>query len=249
MNTLNIQMDIDKLSAEVRPQILEMAKIKTRFDTEKFTVGKEGPFTASQFHFLMRQYRFAIAESRRLLIDIDECQKKIGYLNGTEIHDEEGVAWLSGVTFKKIELRRQQLKKDELEIDLKAKLMMLEDFEEMREAIIKRNNNKSISAEQYDKEQPEYYSWFLATKAINQINARLTGINEGIIESIQQGARKPVLENSEMFIDPIDTDSGGINLSALNNKRFTEEDPLLKDPRQQPEKQIITPGPHILGPQ
>ena len=64
LESLNdIENQLFTVSESIKNQVLEMAKIKCQFDAEKFTVGKQGPFVASQFHFLMRQYRFALSEA------------------------------------------------------------------------------------------------------------------------------------------------------------------------------------------
>ncbi len=226
-----------ELAKKVRPNVLEMAKIKTRFDAEKFTVGKEGNFIASQFHFLMRQYGLAVDEAKRMLLNIEECERKIlGYSAEIKIrkdpdercHESTAVAMLmESALFPDIEIKREQIEKERYVVDLKAKLMMIDDFEELRLVIIK-NNGKEVTAEQYEEEQPDYYQWFLSMKAMNQINSRSTGVNEGVIEAFQQGARKPVVEGSKMQISPIDSDKGPLYLEDVLRARMTIRDQFHK---------------------
>lgn len=107
---------------------------------------------------------------------------------------------------------------------------MIGDLEEMRIAIIKNNDEKKITLDQYEEEQPAYQRWRLAVTAMNQVNSKMTGMSGGVIEAIQQGARKPIMKGSKMQIPPASTLQGGLCVEGVARDSLSENDVYLKEP-------------------
>lgn len=229
-----------KLIDELHTQFVEMGQIKTRFDSEKFTVGKEGNFVASQFHSLMRQYRLAIQETRRMLLDYEEAKRKVEYLlkeadyrnnkKDYETNIPETKKELSKIEHIDIETNRQEMRMKALEISIQGRLWRMNDFETLRKRLIEINDGKAPTNEQFQAEQPEYYRWFIAKKMVQQMQQQATGITEGMIEAHEMAARKPILSDSKMKIKSLmsKTSQGQIlfDIDALHASAFLDCDNL-----------------------
>src|SRR3990167_3401476 len=65
------------LEEEIHQQCIEMGQLKTDFDIQKYTIASKGPFIASQFHMLMRQYGLCKYELKRMAYDREELNRRI----------------------------------------------------------------------------------------------------------------------------------------------------------------------------
>lgn len=210
-NGFNTFKHADEKFNELKDQFIEMAQLKSDFDIEKFTVKKEGNFIAHEFHFLMRQYSLTLSELRRMLIEKEETERKLVELKEmTEqkiiIHEGDGKKE------KYVDLYAKQLinQLDLLEINIANKAMSVRYFELMRIKLIEMNGNKPITNEQYQREEPEYWKWFLTNKAKEQSSARQNGIDEGVWMNIRY-LEEPSILNPEFKVKMLD-DMGRINL-------------------------------------
>lgn len=187
--------EINKKFDELKSQFHEMGQLKSEFDIEKFTIKKEGNFIAHNFHFLMRQYSLALYEAKRILLDREEKNRKlIEYQN----YDKEKiyVNQESGGSVEKyvdIEIRRIENEIDLLELSLVNKLAMVNYFEKCRIKLIELNGNRVPTNKQYQKEEPEYWKWFMMKKALNQHKQKMSGITEGLWDVMDQAEEIPVL--------------------------------------------------------
>jgi len=202
---------------ELKEQFLEMAQLKSNFDIEKFTVKREGNFIAHNFHFLMRQYPLTLSELRRMYLDIEEKERqKKEYIELQKEKDYLEVKSDNGLTSKiylDIEIERIKNGIDLLMISLKAKWEACIYFEECRLKIIELNGGKAPTNKQYQKEEPEYWKWFLQRKAITQFKQRLTGIHEGVWDNIENMEQLALIDND--FHVPMLQDDGFLNMNQL----------------------------------
>lgn len=159
---------------ELKEQFIEMGQLKSDFDIEKYTVMKQGKFIAHQFHFLMRQYVFAQSEMRRMLIEKERKQRKIKKLKKEQPEDYD------------LDIMNLENELDLLDVTMVNKIMMCLRFEQARKQIIKNNNGKVPTNEDHQKEEPEYWKWFIQQKAKEQLSQAKTGIHEGTWEVIRQ---------------------------------------------------------------
>lgn len=208
---------IDGKQQELKDQFIEMAQLKSDFDIEKFTVRKEGSFIAHNFHFLMRQYSLALQEMKKMLLEkehkrrkVEECeyllenniQEKVFYIGD---HKEE----------KYIDLYRDELLNqiDSLELSIVNKACMIRGFEACRLKLIEINGGKAPTNEEYQKEEPEYWKWFLAKNALENRRQATTGIPAGIWMNIQH-LEEPAVINPEYQVKMLN-ESGNINLKQI----------------------------------
>lgn len=192
-NIPSIKYADDKFN-ELKEQFIEMGQLKSDFDIEKFTVMKQGNFIAHQFHFLMRQYSLALYEMRRMLLDKDVLLRKIekfSKLKDQEITIEEGKIDYADIYTKKLS---NEL--DLLEVSVTNKIAMCIRFEEMRLELIKKNGGKAPTNEDHQKEEPQYWKWFIEQKAKEQLKASTTGISEGTWETVRM-LEEPAVLNKE----------------------------------------------------
>jgi len=157
---------------ELKDQFTEMAQLKSQFDTEKFTVKKEGNFIAHQFHFLMRQYSLTLSEVKRMHIELERKNRELA-----RIEDKQTEDW----DLDALECQRNI---DDLEMQIAGKTGNLNDFEVCRQQIIKNNGGSVPTIEDWNKEAPDYWVHQMKKKAMYQIKARETGLTEGVAEVI-----------------------------------------------------------------
>lgn len=199
----------------IRKDALEMGVLKSEFDIEKFTVRKEGNFIAHNFHFLMRQYSLAMYELKRLLLDVEENDRKIAEYG--ELDDPMVIVVTDkGEESKYVDIEIDRLKnQNELhELSIVNKSKSIEHFEKCRLLLIKQNGEK-FTNEQYQKEMPAYWKWYLSNRAIWQSKERVTGIREGVWENIDH-LEQPVLLNPDFQV--LMLKNGGLNLPALEQQ-------------------------------
>lgn len=203
---------------ELKEQFLEMSQTKSDFDIEKFTVKREGHFIAHNFHFLMRQYSLALSELRRINIDRKEKLRKIEEFkeiiekNIKEFHKEENALKKKYIVngeekYPDLEVERLENEIDMLDLNMTNKLIMCDRFEKARKKLIELNNGKAPTNIEYQKEEPEYWKWFLQRKALWQHQDRMSGVSEGVWENIEH-LEQPALINEEFQVKM--TDEKGI---------------------------------------
>jgi len=180
---------------------LEMSQIKSDFDIEKFTIKKEGNFIAHNYHFLMRQYSIAVGEAtrigierERLLLDLEEKNKEVA-------NDE--------IQIKRKELDIREIKNNlrKNKLTLANQVIKCHKFEQARKKLIEMNGGKKPTNEDYQKEEPQYWKWFLLRKAKWQSQARISGVSEGVFENIDM-LEEPSLINPNFQIKV--TDDNGL---------------------------------------
>lgn len=224
-NGLNVFKHVDEKFNELKEQFIEMAQLKSDFDIEKFTVRKEGDFIAHNFHFLMRQYSLTLSELRRMLIDKEEIERNIERYSKMIVEGRE-MCFVYGVDGKKekfIDLHIKNLinELDLLEINIANKSMSVRYFEKMRLKLIEMNGGTFPTNEQYQKEEPEYWKWFLTMRAKEQLSERQTGIKEGVWLNIGH-LEQPAVLNEEFYVPMLDE-------KGLLNLNYKKEDKKLLD--------------------
>jgi len=188
---------IDNKMNELKGQFIEMGQLKSEFDMEKFTIKKEGNFLSHNFHFLMRQYSLALQELRRMLLDKEELTRRLEEYqellqSGIKTVDEDSEHGRVK-RYIDIEICRCENRIDGLDINLANKACMVSYFESCRIKLIELNGGKAPTNEQYQKEEPEYWRWFLLKKALNQHKHAKSGISEGVWDNIDLLEELPVL--------------------------------------------------------
>ncbi len=202
---------------ELKEQFLEMSQTKSDFDIEKFTVKKEGHFIAHNFHFLMRQYSLALSELRRMNIDRKEKLRKIEEFeeiikkNIKGFHKEENALKAKTTVngeekYADLEVERLENEIDMLDLNITNKLIMCDRFEKARKKIIELNGGKAPTNIEYQKEEPEYWKWFLKRKALWQHQERVLGISEGVWENIEH-LEQPALINKDYSVKVLDEEN------------------------------------------
>ncbi len=197
---------VDEKFNNLKNQFIEMGQLKSEFDIEKFTIRKEGNFIAHNFHFLMRQYQFALFELRRMLLDKEEKTRRLNeYIDMKENKNVDTITVTVSMPERKsaieekryldIEIKRLQNAIDSEDINMTNQACMVEHFEKCRQFLIKQNNGNAPTNEQYQKEEPLYWKWFVMKKALQQFKQRETGITEGIWEAIDHIEENPVINN------------------------------------------------------
>lgn len=222
------KMENDKLAIKtvktkfqnLKDEFLEMAQLKSQFDIEKFTVRREGSFIAHNFHFLMRQYSLALYELRRILIDFEERTRDIQEYTRLLVNGENKVEVMTdrGIEKKYIDLEIERLKNsnDLQELTLKSKYEACLHFEKCRLKLIELNDGAPPTNEQYQKEEPAYWKWFLNRAAITQKRARETGIDQGVWLNIDNLEQPPLL-NPDFQVMMLDS-KGILNMGEANQE-------------------------------
>jgi hypothetical protein len=191
MNNLEKITEISNLFEELKGQFEEMGQLKSNFDIEKFTIAKEGKFLTHQFHFLMRQYSLALSELKRMWIERERQQRKLNKLVDSKEEDADLDA---------LETQRQI---DDLDITMQNKIKMCDYFEVCRKELIKKHGGKEFTNEEFQREMPEYWAWFMKKLALQEFNERQTGIKAGTFEVIQQ-IEEPALLNPNFQVKMLD---------------------------------------------
>lgn len=217
------------LREELHQEALEMSQIKTTFDAEKFTFGKEGEFPASRYHMLIRQYRFAVEEKERMLLEAEKIRRNRELLIKEQTRRRDGTDYttsspntrrrLGNKEHLDIEIYQAESRLRSLEIDIQSKIFMIGDLEKLRQKAIA-DNGKPFTNEQFQAEQPAYYQWFIAKKILFDLQYYSTGVTPGVLEVHEMAAREPVLEGSKMKIESL--------LASAPNGLFVDLQKLMK---------------------
>lgn len=202
---------------ELKEQFCEMGQLKSNFDIEKFTVKREGHFIAHQFHMLMRQYSLATGELRRMLIQKEQLVRTLDRLEKRFNDGEETFKTVIDSTELEVdtdlEMESKKNEIDLLDVNIVNKACMCSYFEKARKKIIENNEGNVPTNEQYQKEEPEYWKWFLGRKAIWQAKMRATGISEGVLENINY-LEEPALIDSDFQCDIL-SDNGFPDMAQI----------------------------------
>ena len=184
--------DNDKVN-KIKNDCLEMARLKSDFDIDKFTVATQGDFIAHKFHFLMRQYSLAIYEAKRITLDREEKARQIKEW-------EEGKTVEGKYPDLEIERLKNGIELDEL--SLANKIAMIDRFEILRVSLTKQNG-KPFTDKQYQNEEPEYWKWFLTERARQQVAQAQTGIETGVWMNIanMEAEANLIPENQVKMLD------------------------------------------------
>lgn len=218
---------------ELKEQFCEMGQLKSNFDIEKFTVKREGHFTAHQFHMLMRQYSLATGELRRMLIQNEQLVRTLKRLEDRICSGEKTFKTVIDSTELEIdtdlEIESKKNEIDLLDVNIVNKACMCSYFEKARKQIIKNNDGLVPTNEQYQQEEPAYWKWFLGRKALWQAKMRATGINEGVWENANY-LEEEALINPEFSIDML-KDDGIMDLAKIEqdvnkNKRIAPKEKI-----------------------
>jgi len=206
----------DNTLDEARESMIEMARIKSDFDIEKFTVRKEGNFIAHNFHFLMRQYSLTMGETKRILIDREEKVRRIKDFEKM-IADEKTkfktiVENTEKIKYPDLEIKRLKNEIELIELNLIDKFARLDRYEIIRKKLIEENGGP-ITDEQYQKEEPAYWKWFLEKRALWQNKERVTGVKEGVWMNMDLLESAAVIKPE--FVVPILNDNGDFLLAEI----------------------------------
>tara|TARA_Y100000361_G_C11154578_1_gene343259 strand:- start:201 stop:1046 length:846 start_codon:yes stop_codon:yes gene_type:complete len=188
-SSLDTKEEVTSWIADARQDMLEMAQLKSDLDCDQFTRGKQGPFLAHQFHFIMRQYTFALHELRRMMIDNERRKRrkqelidKYGENGRTESGD-----W---VDLKLYEIQNEiELE----EISQVNKRSICINCEKIRQKLIELNGGKPFTNEQYQQEEPEYWKWEFSRKIVQQARQSQTGVQEGVWINLDHLEQPPLL--------------------------------------------------------
>lgn len=192
--------EISNIFEGLKEDFLEMGQLKSDFDSQKYTVAREGCFLAHQFHFLMRQYSLALYEAKRMLLERETKLRDIQKIKSGG-QDEK---------YPDLAVLQIQNEIDLLDVTVTNKLKMIEQFHVLRLKIIDLNGGKSPTNEDYQLEEPRYWEWVLQKKALNQSKAARTGISEGIWENLDY-LEEPAMLNPEYQVKMLD-ENGFLNL-------------------------------------
>ena len=201
----------------MRQDFLEMARIKSEFDIEKFTVRKMGPFVAHAYHMLMRQYSLTFYEHERLQADLEENKRTLVRVSSRWRRKWTTVRDGSRVTvWKDLEVGRLRNRIEELTMSIENKGSRLAKYEDCKKKLIEENGGKPITNEQYQSEVPKYWRWFLAKKAIAQRAQATTGIHEGVWENVEY------LKAPALITEAFQVDMAGFDPLHFNMKKILE---------------------------
>jgi hypothetical protein len=176
MKNTNLQKheEYNKIFEELKEQFKEMGRLKSDFDIEKFTVKSKGVnLPAHDFHMLLRQYRFAVTEAKRMYIEKERLQRKLDRLMTNKPEDYD---------LDVMDLQRQI---DDIEIDLVNKKGSIDGFEVCRQELIRQNGGKPYTDKQYQDEEPKFWEQKAKRQVLAQLRERNTGIKEGTTEFIE----------------------------------------------------------------
>jgi len=214
-NNIPYFLDNNEKLNEIKSDCLEMARLKSDFDIDKFTVATQGKFIAHRFHFLMRQYSLALYEAKRLLLDREEKSRQIKeWQEGKKVEGK----------YSDIEIERLKNEIELIDLELANKLAMIDRFEKARLKLIEQNGKK-FTDEQYQNEEPKYWKWYLLNKAKEQLGERQTGINAGVWMNVRN-MEEDALDSRNKVKMLKDTNVNGKIVSGFD---FSEIEDIEKD--------------------
>ena len=229
----------EELLDELQDQFIEMGQLKSDFDTEKFTIKKEGNFLCHNFHFLMRQYSLTVTEMRRMLLEREE-KRRTAVKYQKMMDDGEtmvpvlrehasGAEEFYGTEDVWIDLEQARIWNQikALEVTMTNKIAMIRKFEECRKELIRQNGGKTFTNAEYQEETPKYWKWFFERLVLRQIKAHATGISTGTWENIDMLERTALI-NPEFQVKMLN-DDGMFDMKQL--ELDSELEKQLSEPR------------------
>ena len=229
----------EELLDELQEQFIEMGQLKSDFDTEKFTIKKEGNFLCHNFHFLMRQYSLTLTELRRMLLEREE-KRRTSVKYQKMMDDGEtmvpvlrehasGAEEFYGTEDVWLDLEQASLWNQirSLEVTMTNKIAMIRKFEECRKVLIKQNGGKPFTNADYQQEVPIYWKWFFERLVLWQIKSHATGIPKATWENIDL-LERPALINPAFQVKMLN-DDGMFDMKQL--ELDSELEKQLSEPR------------------
>lgn len=185
---------LDETRNHLYKSLLEMGQIKTNIDMMLLTYGHEGKdprqFIACKFHFVMRQARFALSESKKHDIDLQECERVILRAKKSFVYR----LWLRiRGKYPDLELRRLEMQRDEIKLNLFNRITRLQIYRMLHDKLIELNEGKRITNKQYQDEQPYYYNWFIKDKIFTSYIAKYLGVGVGVVDAHQKLSQDSIL--------------------------------------------------------
>ena len=235
--------ELEKYWEEVLPDLFEMGAIKTEIDSLLLSVGSEGnkptDFLASKYHFLMRQLRFAIQEATRhcreyeeKLLEIEELRLDIEELE--EERDKLGTNFPTKIKRKVVEIKKKEIEIQRCEDHLRSlkldafnRINRVSVWEKIRKRILELHDNKPFTNEEYQREQTDYYNWFVRDRLVKKFIANQLNLPEGIINAHQSLARESLIPEMAKPIDNLlkivgNEETGQYNFTLDWNKVFQD---------------------------
>lgn len=203
---------LDFVDEQISKQQFLMSRVATDIDLITLQGAREGrctdDFLASKAKHLNRQIKYAKSESKRLTIRIEELKREIAKIE--KIQEEKGVFLelddkivgsldLSSSTLSSkfkwsdLEIRKRKMELEECRQSLFNRMWMLKRFIQVYSVLIKKNGGKPFSEEQFQKEQPKFYEWFLSDAILRDMVASRTGIGHGVFKFHQELTKTPFI--------------------------------------------------------
>lgn len=165
---------------------MEMARLKSALDCDKFTVAAQGPYLAHQFHMLMRQLSLAALELQRLVIDREVVRRRRAFLINDVKDDKTG-------HYPDLEQQKCDNHIAALDLSIREKQSQYEYFNQMRTWLIDQHDNKPFTDAEYQAEEPAYWAWRFQQMIDNVLNERATGVPANIWKNVDS-LRAPGME-------------------------------------------------------
>jgi len=177
-------MDTTKLIDKLRPVFKEMWRKKSDFDILKFTLDKEWPFIAHQYHFVMCQYKYSLSELKRFYLEKERLERLIKIYKTKEwtFIDNE---WKEQFYDLQVEELIRQL--DDTEYEIVDKKARCERYEYIR-LEMEKLNWWPITDEQYQQEEPEYWKWNLTNQARQELIQKNTWISKWVVNALDMSS-------------------------------------------------------------
>jgi len=198
--------DVNKKLKELKEVFMEMSPVKSEFDILNFTLAKEGPFIAHQYHFIIKQYSVAYSELKRLFLDKLEEERNLEKLKNKFKKEEND----------DINVFRSQMKIENLEFEIQWQKYKIDRYEFIRKKLEKENWWK-ITYAQYNAEEPWYWEWNLNNQARQELLQRQTWLSKWVVNAFDMASR----ENNilpDYKIDHIIDENWKLNIEKIIEK-------------------------------
>ena len=207
---MNSLQEVSNKWQELKSDFLEMSRIKSDFDILKFTLDKEWPFIAHQWHFIAKQYMICLSEIKKEYIEIERQKRKIVRLDEWKKQDFD------------LDILDSENIIDWSEYRLRDLIARAKRYEQIRQFLIKKNW-WPITDAQYQKEEPDYWEWNLANQAKQELISRQIGLSKWVINAIDMSSREneffPEYRSKSFIKDWTQVDWNIINqMCKLDNK-------------------------------
>lgn len=227
---------IQKIYDDIFSGLCEAGQIKHDIDAVLLTAGKDGKnprhLIASKWHFLMRQFRFAISEYYNFKYQYDICCRKLSSWR---------FRFWTFISGKFYDLEKDQLEKAKryFLLEIINQETRIKNFKELLEKLIELNGGKSFTNEQFQAEQTEFYEWMLSNKIAREVLSKKTGIHEGTIEACQNLSKESLLPHKVTPIIPLITQAG-INKQICKHLPYEDAMALIPLSKEEMDKLLTT---------